>query len=278
MHNWIDTSWTEDVQSIWRELLDSAPGLLCLDFDNTFVRGDFGEAVMEKLLSSGYPKNSKQSLNYPSLFRDAATAENSHKQAIQTGDGQAWKDLVWAEYAYVRKTRGLGESYRWSAFIFMGWEEIQFKKYCREIWLDGLDLAKNDKTAVHPREPLLQLVKEFQRRTWRILIVTASPQWAIAVTTSELGLAPDDVIGMRTELNSESQSTYTIIEPYPYGEGKVQAIHNLTGLTPDISFGDTINDFPMLKASKRFALLFDRGDNSLNQKCQENGIFIHPWI
>jgi phosphoserine phosphatase len=82
---------------------------------------------------------------------------------------------------------------------------------------------------------------------------------------------------MNLKLENEL-TTDQIIEPYPYGQGKVDTILQNFQKKCDISFGDTINDLPMLQSANRIAVLFDRGNVELNEKCKQLGIHVHPWI
>jgi phosphoserine phosphatase len=275
--------WSPQLQLRWEALLNEPPGLVCLDFDNSFIRGDFGEQVMEYLLRNHFPKNMEPIL-IESLFRDSKQAVNIHENS----QGNEWRDYVFQEYNFIRETQGLGPSYRWSSFIFSGWTESKFRELSRKIWLDNLEAYNKDPNSyktyplhaemkVHPREPLLDLVKKFQAKKWNVKIVTASPQWAVEEATPELGLTRSDVLGMILKMNGDL-TTHEIIEPYPYGEGKVEAIQKHIGLKCDISFGDTINDYPMLLSAKRQAVLFERGYTELNLAAGENGIAVHPWI
>lgn len=247
---------------------------------------------MEFLLENSYPKLWQgESLAYKELFRDPSLAQEIHLQR----SGIEWKEYVLQEYAHIFDSKGLGESYRWSSFIFSGWEEDLFRDMARKLWLENLERYKENpglhrsypvttEIAVHPREPLLELVHNFQKKNWEILIVTASPSWAIQETTPELSLDKSSVLGMNLiqkpnpKNPSQMITTPEIIEPYPYGKGKVQAILNKTGKSADISFGDTINDYPMLISSSQFAVLFNRNNLELNEACRKAGIHIHDWI
>lgn len=290
-HPKISSLWKSHLREDWQNLWDSAhPGLICIDFDNSFLRGDYGEQVMVWLLENGYPENwDTEFCNFQKLFSDPSLAESEYRKARAIGDFHPWKDYVFSEYLSVRDREGLGGSYRWSSFIFSGWTESDFRTLSRRIWFENLTRYNENRAyyrsypmppdmAVHPREPLLDLVEAFLEKSWTVQIVTASPSFAVQETTAELGLTKEDVIGMDLVMDDSGKTTPVIREPYPYGEGKVSAIHNKFSRKPDISFGDTINDYPMLLSATKKAVLFDRGYSELNEKTKNTSILLHPWI
>lgn len=283
----IHPSW-RDLTDRWESLLASPPGLVCLDFDNSFLRGDFGEKVMEALLVQSFPRVDRLGTAlYQERFRDPDLAQSLHTSQAPSA-GKKWRDFVLEEYDFIRTSQGLGASYRWSSFLFSGWEERPYREFSRRIWLENLaEYRKNPPhfhtypmpsgMAVHPREPVLDLVREFQKKGWKIAIITASPTWTIQEATPELGLPKDSVFGMNLEV-SGGVCTPTILEPYPYGEGKVAAIRQNFHQDCDVAFGDTINDFPMLASARQMAVLFNRGYEDLNRDCRERGIHVVNWI
>lgn len=238
------------------------------------IRGDFGEKVMNHLLTNLYP-NIKITTDehYTKLFRDSKEAQKIHN----SGNGQNWREFVLEEYAFTRDTKGLGESYRWTSFIFMGWRKEEFKNLCRDLWKTNLLESKKDSSLIHPREPLQSLVFSLIQKNWIVKILTSSPTWAISVTAQDFGMKEEDVFGMNLKIENQL-TTDQIVEPYPYGQGKVDTILQNFQRNCDISFGDTINDLPMLQSASRIAVLFDRGNIELNEKCKQLGIHVHPWI
>lgn len=232
---------------------------------------------MHALLQTGYPQISDlERLPYSQLFRNPTDAEKIHSDS-NLHKNHDWYNLCLEEYNSIYERLGLGPSYRWTSFLFSGWKEKHFKHFAREIWLQNLESSKSNSSYVHPRSPLHELLLEFKKSKWKIKIITASPTWAIQVTTPELGLDESDVFGMNLVIKNDL-TTSEIIEPYPYGEGKVETILKNFGQKPDIAFGDTINDFPMLKAASRLGVLFDRGNSELNKICRDNNIHVHDWI
>jgi phosphoserine phosphatase len=238
------------------------------------IRGDFGERVMIQLLSHLFPNiEITTQAHYHKLFRNPKEAQKFHN----SGNGQKWMEYCLNEYLFVRDTKGLGESYRWTSFIFMGWDKELFTKLCRDLWTTNLLESRKDPSFIHPREPLQKLILSLLEKNWEVKILTSSPTWAISVAVNDFGLNEEDVFGMNLKLENEL-TTDQIIEPYPYGQGKVDTILQNFKKKCDISFGDTINDLPMLQSANRIAVLFDRGNVELNEKCKQLGIHVHPWI
>jgi phosphoserine phosphatase len=238
------------------------------------IRGDFGEKVMNQLLFQLFPDTKiTTQAHYQKLFRNPKEAEKLHNSR----NGQNWMDYCIEEYLFIRDTQGLGESYRWTSFIFMGWTIENFKNFCKDLWTTQIRDSKKDPSFVHPREPLQKLIFSLLEKNWNVKILTSSPTWAISEAAQDFGLNQNDVFGMNLKLENQL-TTDQIIEPYPYGKGKVDTIFQNFHQNCDISFGDTINDLPMLQSATRIAVLFDRGNVELNEKCKELGIHVHPWI
>jgi len=296
-----DSAWSPCLQERFSKILDEPPGLVCVDFDNTLIRGDFGENLMEGLLRENFPladepeESSPRNLNsdallaiwgwnYEKLFRSPSVAKDLH-----VSRDKRWRDYVFEEYSYIRDTRGLGASYRWSSFLFSGWEESEFRSLARKIWEENLRSYQMNPSfykkypypfpmKVHPREPLLDFLLELKSLGWIVNIVTASPAMAVEEATPKLGLSRSDVIGMQLCFNSLGRTTAEIIEPYPFGTGKVEAILKKFSRYPDLAFGDTVNDLAMLQSATRLGILFQRGYTDLNEKAQEQNIYIEEWI
>lgn len=243
---------------------------------------------MLALLEMGYPKSDV--FLYETYFRDPEKAAKAHQS-----DPNLWKSFVLEEYSHVFQTKGLGDSYRWSSFLFAGWSEKEFRDLARKIWIQEWEKTKDlletqklremELDTVHPRFPLLDLVHRLQEKGWDAWIVTASPTWAIQECTPELGIQKENVLGMNLTLETKngSSSAYPrtspkIIEPYPYGEGKVSAIQKFIQKEYDLAFGDTINDIPMLAKASQKGILFDRKNEAWNNLAKNLGIHIHPWI
>ena len=183
------------------------------------------------------------------------------------------KEFVWSEYSRIMKEKGVEQAYRWSSFLFSGWTEKKFRSYSKKIW--KAELNRKEITAVSPFKEMVGLVKFMLEKEWKVFIVTASPEPIIQEISKVFSIPKENVIGMKLAENN-GVSTSRIIEPYTYGEGKVKALWERVGATPDLAFGDSENDFPLLKSATRFGVLLDKGNLELADRCRSINCLIQP--
>lgn len=185
------------------------------------------------------------------------------------------KEFVWKEYSLIMKEKGVEAAYRWSSFLFSGWKDKKIRQYAKKIWKS--ELSSKDPASVSPYKEMVGLVRFLLESKWKVLIVTASPDKIIEEVSSVFYLPKENVIGMKLK-EADGISTPKIIEPYTYGEGKVKAIQERVGVNPDLAFGDSENDFPMLKSATRFGVLIDKGNLELAEKCRKLNCLIQPMF
>jgi len=89
-------------------------------------------------------------------------------------------------------------------------------------------------------------VMQLKQKGMDVWIVSASHRWIIQAGAPHLGIEPDHVIAISAVVK-DGLITGEVIEPVPFREGKVDAIRALIGRTPNVVFGDSVNDVPMLK-------------------------------
>lgn len=219
---------------------------------------------MLRICKSGKLKNPKK---FSHLFSSPLEAE----KLFEEKNNIKITEFINKEYETILETKGLEFAYRWTSFIFSGFTPSEFKEISLNVWREGI--AKRE---IYPYPAMLQMIKFLKQNHWKVYIVTASPSFAIEIISREFNISSDNVIGMNLELDDEIHMTPKIIEPYTYGEGKVEAFLKKTGKLPDLSFGDTINDFPLLQKSEK-AVLIDRNKYpDLVEKCKNSGILIQP--
>jgi phosphoserine phosphatase len=184
------------------------------------------------------------------------------------------KNFVWEEYIDIMKREGVEKAYRWSSFLFSGWKDKKIRSYSKKIWRQELK-KKTDSNAVHPYKEMIGLVRFLIEKGWNVFIITASPESIIQEVSSVYSVPKENVIGMRL-IESGGYSTPEILEPYTYGNGKVKALYDRIGDYADLAFGDSENDYPLLKSAKRFGVLLDKGNSELVDKCKSINCLIQP--
>ena len=208
---------------------------------------------------------------FTDFFRDKRKAKRVWR--LRERNPILFKNFVWAEYFHIMKEEGVEKAYRWSSFLFSGWKDKKFRSYSKKIWRE--ELKSKEPTAVSPYKEMLGLVHFLVEKDWAVYIVTASPESIIQEVSSKFSIPKENVIGMKLAIKDEI-STPQLIEPYTYGEGKVKALYERIGDYPDLAFGDSENDFPLLKSAKRFGVLIDKGNAGLADKCRSIGCLIQP--
>ncbi|WP_016753718.1 HAD family hydrolase [Leptospira santarosai] len=234
---------------IYEILSRTSPGKAAFDFDNTLVRNDFGEAVMELFLSQGVPAYKK---DVSSFLR-----ENVDKVlAARFQDPALFRSLVLSEYESIQSTFGLEASYRWSSWIFSGHSPEELKEISRRVWNEhAFDSGPH---SVKIYEPMKELVDHLLENRWEVWIVTASPQEIVQSVSPLFGIPTERVLGMQLSLENGLHSS-KILEPFTYGKGKVERLKVATGGFVDLAFGDSINDFALLGSAARAGIFLDRG-------------------
>ena len=260
--------WTPQAHSFLEHTIQSRTGLAAFDFDNTLVKNDFGETVMNELITDGL-QGIRQKDIFLDKFRDRSGAERIWEQRNFT----ELQDYIWGQYQEIMAAQGLEAAYRWSSFLFSGWDEAGLKQFSRTVWDQQLASAAPD--SVKPYQEFRDLIALMQQNSWQIKIVTASPQWIIEEVAPEFGLKATDVIGMHLAV-ADGVTLAEIIEPFTYGQGKVAALQQATGTLADLCFGDSINDLPLLQSAKKKGVLLDRGNEILKKQCEDFGCLIQP--
>lgn len=225
---------------LYQTLSRLSPGKAAFDFDNTLVRNDLGEAVMELFLSEGVPAYRK---DISSFF-----SEKNRERILSArfGDPLLFRSLVLEEYDSIQRNSGLEASYRWSSWIFSGHSPEELKRISRSVW--NRHAVDSDSLSVKIYEPMKELVSHLKSSGWDIWIVTASPQEIIQSVSALFEIEEEKVLGMQLSLQDGIHSS-EILEPFTYGKGKVARFQKSVGALADLAFGDSVNDFPLLESS-----------------------------
>lgn len=261
-------SWTEEIHQLLMQIIPEGPGLACFDFDNTLIRNDFGEKIMDQIISEGMPSVPKDLSFY---FRDQELWTDHTKLSIPEKE-----HLVWEEYSYQLKEFGIERGYRWTSFLFQGLTKEEFYEVSKRAWKQVFHPDKE--SGVFPQPEMKDLIRYLGEYGWTVYIVTASPEPGISAIANHFPVKEELVIGMRQTQDTNGRYTAKLIEPYTYGEGKVKAIEERIGRYPDLAFGDSFNDYPMLQKATKLAVGIDRGNPEFVEACVAKGIKIQPYF
>ncbi|TGL72157.1 HAD family hydrolase [Leptospira jelokensis] len=261
-------SWTDEIYERLTSLIPKKTGIACFDFDNTLIRNDFGEKIMDQLIKEGLvflPKDLSPFFRDKDLWKDHTQLSFAEKE-----------HLVWEEYAYQLKEFGIERGYRWTSFLFQGLTKADYFEVSERAW--NLVNQPDKETGVFPQVEMKDLIQYLNHYNWQVYIVTASPEPGISAIAHHFPVKESHVIGMRQALDENNKYTHELIEPYTYGEGKVKAIEERIGEYPDLVFGDSFNDYPMLTKAKEFGVAIDKGDPEFVKVCSSQGILIQPYF
>ncbi|EMN13818.1 HAD family hydrolase [Leptospira borgpetersenii] len=239
--------WNPEVYEILFRM--PPPGKAAFDFDNTLVRNDFGEAVMELFLSQGVPSYKKDVSPFLRENTDKVLSARFQNPAL-------FRSLVLSEYESIQSKFGLEASYRWSSWIFSGHSPEELKEISRKVWNEhAFDSGLH---SVKIYEPMKELVSHLLENQWEVWIVTSSPQEIVQSVSPLFGIPAERVLGMQLSLENGLHSS-EILEPFTYGKGKVERLKVATGGFVDLAFGDSVNDFVLLDSATQMGIFLDRG-------------------
>lgn len=132
-----------------------------------------------------------------------------------------------------------------------------------------------------------KLIQLLQKYDVQVYIVTASITWAVEAGAMAIGINPENVIGVETQVQNgiiTEQGCY----PITYKEGKVEALLKKTkNQVPFLCSGNSMGDFELLKAATHFKLAVSaasRDDHlfktelELQNIAKEHNWFAHRFI
>ncbi len=248
-------------------LIDSKTGIACFDFDNTLVKNDFGELVMNKIILDGLPK---LKTNFENYFQNKILAKLIFESRFD--NPKQFSIFINEEYLQIQNQIDVETSYRWSSFIFSGYKKSELRNFSREVWNN--EKSKSDsKEKVQIFQDMINLIFYLKKKSWLVYIITASPEEIIKEIAEEFGIPEQNVIGMNL-VEESGILTDKILEPYTYGLGKVISFKTRTGKTPDLCFGDSMNDFELLSSAKLKGVALDKGNKDFITKSIQKSFLI----
>ncbi len=246
---------------------DARVGQATLDFDDTCISGDLGDAVFHHAVEAG-------ALD-PRGLPGAVGSEGEPEPA-------AW--LAAADHALAEG--GPARAYAFVVQAFAGWTIAEFRRHVGRVLESELRSEPGSRplaggggarvrSGIRRRRRVASLIEHLHRRGWVVRIVSGSAQWAVEEAVASLGVSGDRVRGVRVGQH-DGRLTREVLEPLPFGPGKVEALRPELPGGPDLALGDSPNDRELL-AWARTAVAFDAGDaNSLGREARERGWAVEP--
>lgn len=306
-----DGSWAPDVRARLEQLLrahgrpDVPLGqrpVAVLDFDGTCVRNDLGEAVLLEAIDRRALVTNEAFL--ATLPEDTSRAElrvAAERTALLPADLRLDELEEQAPFLALRKglvgiygaLQARGEpaaAVAWLARTLVGLrpddvraltEDALERTQCAPLAERRLALGPYDEdpivvpSGVHYHAEVRALVAALQRHGFDVWIVSASNQWTVEVGAQRLGIAPHHVIGVQLAQDADGRLLPEVLEPLPWGPGKVDAVRTFIGRPPALVVGDGAGDREMLRLATTLAVVIDP-DEETRAVANDEGWAIQP--
>ncbi len=254
------------------------PPLAVFDCDNTCIRGDIGDVLWESLVAEY-----KLDLEHPTVQELVALVDPDPERALQLArDVRSQPDLRrdylqrWLPlYPTASRELGYERGLTWVTQIMAGISNDVLKAHCAQAVEQALTATMKSETSTHegPFEiPGVRICREvksviayLQSLGFCCAIVSASCRWPVQAIAPKLGIRPEDVLAIDMEVDAQGVLTSTIIPPVTYRQGKLDAIVNRFGRSPQMVFGDAITDFEMLRDATQLGVLIDRDKEDIRE-------------
>jgi phosphoserine phosphatase len=245
--------------------IDGAPDrpFAVLDFDNTCIVNDVGEATLAFMCRNYL-------LRYGGLLPSGAQACDP-----------PYHERVFRHYHELLNSGDIRAASLLCARILAGFEPREAAAAVSaaldaegtvpgETELYGLPVARG--LAVRPR--LRALIDFSAANNIAIWIVSASPEIAVRAAMARFGLS-GNLIALRHRIHNDILSP-ALDEPHSIAEGKVDCIKRFIDgkRRPLFGVGDSVYDLPMVEYAKLRAVV--ERDNAMTQEARRRGWFVLP--
>lgn len=132
----------------------------------------------------------------------------------------------------------------------------------------GAAVAETKGFETHESAGVARMIAELRRLGFRVIVVSGSPRWAVECAVRRFGVEPADVLAGQVAV-VDGVLTDGIIEPLPYGPGKIQAILRRLGTVPQVAVGNTLGDLAMLEATSHLKLIVN-ASQALAKACEQS--------
>ncbi|MSP12119.1 MAG: hypothetical protein EXR62_04075 [Chloroflexi bacterium] len=131
---------------------------------------------------------------------------------------------------------------------------------------------------VRLRPTMVRLLRLLAAAGFQVWVVSATNRWTVQTVAARVGIPPERVIGMETEVY-EGRITTRLVEPAPYYEGKSAAL--LSRLGPArliLAAGDSPSDESMISLAEAVRLVINPRDVALRARCAAACERGEPWL
>jgi phosphoserine phosphatase len=142
----------------------------------------------------------------------------------------------WGEYVQLVK-RDPAAGFAFTGRVMQGLPESLLRELSARVY------ARTIAPQIFPA--MRWLIEELRRRGWEIYVVSASNRWSIEVAVEPLGISATHVLALDVEAEG-GKLTDHVRRPIPTLEGKPALLRNAAGRAPDLAFGNSVLDLPLL--------------------------------
>ncbi len=105
-----------------------------------------------------------------------------------------------------------------------------------------------------------KMLADLRAHGYRVIVVSGSPRWTVEVAVKPLGVKREDILAGEVAV-VDGVLTDGVLDPLPYGRGKVQAILGRFGLVPRVAVGNGLADLAMLEATSHLRVLVNPSED-----------------
>jgi len=142
----------------------------------------------------------------------------------------------WAQYTRLVK-RAPAEGFAFTGRVMRGLSEADLREVSNRVFRRAIERR------VFPE--MRWLVRELRGRGWEIYVVSASNRWSVETAVESLDLPPARVIALDVGV-AAGKLTGEVREPIPALAGKPALLQAVAGRAPDLAFGNSVLDLPLL--------------------------------
>ncbi len=120
-----------------------------------------------------------------------------------------------------------------------------------------------------PAAGSIGMIETLRGQGYRVIVASLAPRWVVETAARHFGIEPADIVAGEVAVVA-GRLTDDVIEPFPHGPGRIQAILKRCGSVPKVAAGSALADLQMLEAASHVRLLVDPSADLL-EACEAAG-------